>query len=144
MQAIKNINFGSLVIASLAGGWMMYFVDKWFAGFLGLFGLFPGMGSWEWMLGHHVESIIFAIPFAWTAIYNKLPGGGWLKGIIYGILFWLVFPFIVGLIAGALGAEPFRQMTAGSAGSFISVILAHVIYGFFLGALYNPPQQSAV
>lgn len=142
MRTFKGINTKSLVAAGFVAGWMMYFVDHYFKGMLGLFGFFPGLNDWGWMVAHHVESIIFAIPFAWPWMYNKLPGAGWLKGIVYGFLWWLVLLLIAGSIAGALGATIFQQMAPSSAAGFISNILLHVIWGVFLGVLYNPEEQT--
>ena len=141
-MVIKNVHFKSLIVSGLIAGWMMYFVDHWFSGLFGLFGMFPGPSNWGWMLTHHVESILFAIPFAWLPLYKKLPGPGWLKGSIYGFLWWLVFLLIIGSIAGALGAKPFQMLAPTSAGILITVILLHVIWGFFLGVFYIPPEEK--
>jgi len=143
-MAIKGINFKSLLVAGLVAGWMMYFIDHWFAGFIGLFGIFPGPSNWGWMLTHHVESVIFAIPFAWPAMYNKLPGSGWFKGAVYGFLWWLVFLVIVALIAGSLlGAKPIAGYAPTSFVLIVNGFLLHVFWGFFLGALYNPLDEAA-
>lgn len=140
-RAIKGIDLGSLVVAGFVAGWMMYFIDHYFNGLFGLFGMFPGLNNPGWMIKHHIESIIFAIPFAWPFIYERLPGSGWLKGIVYGFLWWLFLLLILGWIAGALGAIPFQQMAPSSAAGVITAILLHVIWGFFLGILYNPPEE---
>lgn len=143
-MVLKKINFKSLLVAGFVAGWMMYFVDHWFAGFLGMFGMFPGTSNWGWMVKHEIESIIFAIPFVWPFVYDKLPGKGWLKGIIYGFLWWLVFLLILGWIAGILGAKPFQQMAPTSFAIFITDILLHIIWGFFLGVLYVPVTEESM
>ncbi|HKJ69436.1 MAG TPA: hypothetical protein VKA68_15875 [bacterium] len=135
MNPIKGINFGSIVVAGVVAGYMMYFVDKMFAGFLGFFGMFPGTDNAWWMLTHHVDAVIFALPFAWTTIYNKLPGAGWFKGVVYGFFWWLVLLFVLGLVAGALGAQPFRQMSPGSASRFLNPLLLLFIGAVMCGSI---------
>lgn len=141
-RSIKHINFNSLAIAGFIAGYLMYFVDQKFGGLLGLFGMFSEIDTWRWMIMHHVDAIIFGLLFAWPPVYNKLPGPKWVKGLIYGFLFWLVFLFILGMIAGALGATTFQQMAPSSASGVITFILLHLVYGFFLGVLYNPPEEA--
>lgn len=141
-MVISRINFKSLLVAGLVAGYVMFLTDKFFAGVFGLFGLFPGTENGWWMLTHHVDAIVFALPFAWPAVYEMLPGEGWVKGMTYGFLFWLIFPFIVGMIAGALGGEYFQQMEA-SASIVVTMILLHLVWGFFLGVLYVPAEESA-
>jgi len=143
-MTLKGINFKSLLVAGFVAGWMMYFVDHWFGGLFGsMFGMFPGTSNWGWMVKHEIESIIFAIPFAWPFVYNKLPGAGWLKGLIYGFLWWLILLLILGWIAGALGAKPFQQMAPASFAIFLTDIILHLVYGFFLGVLYVPEKAQA-
>lgn len=143
-MTLKGINFKSLIVAGFVAGWLMYFVDHWFAGlFGGMFGMFPGTSNWGWMLKHEIEAIIFAIPFAWPFLYNLLPGKGWLKGLIYGFLWWLILLLILGWIAGALGAKPFQQMAPTSFAILISDVVLHLVWGFFLGVLYVPEESQA-
>lgn len=140
---VSRINFKSLFVAGLVAGYAMYVVDNWMAGiFGGLFGMFPGTENGWWMLTHHVDAVVFALPFAWPTLYDILPGAGWLKGVTYGFLWWLVVLLVFGSIAGALGAEPMAAMAPAGATGVISVILLHVVYGFVLGALYAPPEPS--
>lgn len=135
-MVVRGINFRSLVFAGFAAGYLMYFVDRWFAGFLGLFGAYPGTDSAWWMLEHHIDSILFALLFAWPFVYNRLPNGGWLKGLVFGFA-WTVALAIVAWVAGALGAGMFQQMPM-TAAAMISNLLLHLLWGFLLGVLYTP------
>jgi hypothetical protein len=139
-MVIKGVNFRSLVFAAFAAGYVMFFVDHWFAGFLGLFGLFPGTSNIWWMIEHHIDSIIISLLFAWPVVHTRLPGRRWLKGLVFGII-WVILYFIVWLIARAAGASMFQQgsMTAAIA---ISSLLLHTIWGLVLGVLYVPPTSS--
>lgn len=140
MKAIKNINFASLVLAGFVGAYVMFFIDQWFAGFLGLFGAFPGTSNAWWMLEHHIDGIIFALPFAWPALYYRLPTSKIAKGLSYGLL-WVIALAIVSAISGALGAARFSQMPM-TASAVISNLLLHLVWGFFLGVIYTPPQTE--
>jgi len=142
MKTIKGINFKSFIAASLIAGYVMFQADKFLGGTLGLFGFFPGTKDWGWIFTHHVDSIIFALPFVWQPIYSRLPGKGWLKGVSYGFLFWLIMDLIVGSIAGGLGSHYFQNMGTPTFGVIVSFILLHVIWGFMLGVLYNPANHS--
>jgi hypothetical protein len=139
MMTVRGIHLKSLIFASLAASYLMFFVDKWFAGTLGLFGAFPGTSSTWWMIEHHLDGILIALLFAWPFLYTKLPGPGWGKGLVFGI-FWNIALIITALIASALGANPFSQMPS-SAGAVITGFLLHMIWGTLLGALYNPPNN---
>jgi hypothetical protein len=91
------------------------------------------------MIEHHIDSIIFALIFAWPFIYKLLPNGGWLKGLIFGF-FWTIVLAVTALIAGALGATIFQQWPTGFK-PFISNLVLHMSWGFFLGVLYTPPKE---
>jgi hypothetical protein len=139
-MAIKNINFKSLVLAGFVGAYVMFFIDYWFAGTIGLFGIFPGTSNPWWMLEHHIDGIIMALPFAWLAVYRRLPGPGWVKGLVYGFV-WAIVVMITMLVTGALGAKMFAGMSLTFAVG-ISTILTHMIWGFFLGVIYVPPKSE--
>ncbi len=141
LKTINGINFKSLVVAGFVAGYLMFFIDHWFAGLFGIFGFFPGTSDPWWMLEHHIDSIVIALLFAWPIIYGIMPGPGWLKGSVFGLLWGIAF-IIVGLIAGALGAKIFKQIPFNAYVVFSSLIL-HIIYGFFLGVLYVPDRTGS-
>lgn len=145
-MAIKGVNLKSLIVSGFVAGWVMFLVDHYFSGVGGLFGIYPGMSDWGWMVKHHIEAIIFAIPFALPAIYYKIPGPGWLKGVIYGFFWWLIMNLILGWLAGMIGSQPFEQLAPKSAVMLFSVIILHLVWGFILGTLYVPmtPDSKAV
>ena len=140
-MTIRGINFGSIVVAGFVGAYLMFFVDHWFAGMWGLFGLFPGTSNPWWLLEHHIDGIIFALLFAWPPIYHMLPGPGWFKGTLFFFV-WGVAYLIVQLVAGAWGAHSFK-MIPFTWPIVISALLLHPIYGFFVGAIYNAPSKEA-
>lgn len=143
-MTVRGLNFKSIAFAGIAAAYVMYFVDTWFAGTLGLFGAMPlgkaGEAAWFGnMLTHHFDGILFGIVFA-LLCYSWLPGSGWLKGLIFGVILWLVISILT-FVAGALGAAMFKEMKITAAG-VISNLLIHVIYGVVLGVLYVPASES--
>lgn len=137
---IPRVNVKSLVVAALVAAYAAYLVDHYFAGILGLFGLYPAGNTW-WILNHHAESIVYALPFAWPALYDRLPGQRWLKGLVYGFLWWLLVPFLIGTVAARLGAGTFQQFYA-PAPSILSAVVLNLVWGVLLGVLYVPPEDA--
>ncbi len=130
---MEQVNLVSLLFAGFAAGYLMAFADEWLKGFLGLFGVFPGLENTRWLVFHQIDSILFAIPFAWWAgrsAYAPL----WLAGAIYGVIWWLL-SVIFAVIARVGGAERMRgrQMPARAV---VSNFLLHAVWGFFVGLLY--------
>jgi hypothetical protein len=138
-MVVKGINFRSLAFAGFAAGYLMFFVDKWFAGTLGLLGAFPGTKDPWWMLEHHIDGIILALAFAWPLVYKHLPGPGWLKGAIFGFV-WMIVYWVVTAIAGVLGASIFAGIS-WTFGLLVTFFFLHTLYGFSLGVLYVPPES---
>lgn len=138
-MTISRVNVKSLIVASLLAAYGAFVVDRYFAGVLGLFGLYP-LGDPLWMFHHHAESLLFALPFVWPVLYERLPGDGWLKGLAYGFLWWLLVPFLVGTVAARLGAGTVQQFRAPFS-SLFSAVLLNLVWGFLLGSLYVPPTS---
>jgi hypothetical protein len=90
------------------------------------------------MLTHHFDGILFGIAFA--LLFYSLPGAGWLKGLIYGAILWLVVLILIA-VTGMLGAEIFKGVKV-SAATVISNLLIHLLYGFILGLLYVPETNE--
>lgn len=137
---IPRVNVKSLVVAALVAAYGSYLVDTYFAGFAGLFGLYPARDAW-WLFHHHAESILYALPFAWPALYDRLPGDRWLKGLTYGLLWWFLVPFLIGTVAARLGAGTIQQFYAPLT-SILSAMALNGVWGFLLGVLYAPPEAT--
>ncbi len=139
MSVIRGVNFWSFLFASQMGAWAMIVLDMVYAGWFGLFGLFPGTKDWGWVLKHQIDGALFAIPLVLPYIWKRLPGPGLVKGIIYGVL-WHVFVVIVSIVGSVGGALMFQNpmpMTAQ-----ISTLILHIVWGGITGFLYNPPKED--
>ncbi|OGF55482.1 MAG: hypothetical protein A2Z21_06700 [Candidatus Fraserbacteria bacterium RBG_16_55_9] len=145
----RTMNFLSVLAAGLIAGYAMAFVGYRMQGFLKLpridvseTGLiyFDDDGPSRWwigMLAHEMDSVLFGLAFA-GLLYTHLPGWGWLKGLIFGALLWLVVS-LTAMIARAGGAKVFRTTMPMTMPHILANLLLHLIYGFVLGALYVPP-----
>jgi len=139
MGVIKGVNFWSFLFASQMGGWAMVVLDEVYAKWFGLFGLFPGIKDMKWVFHHQVDSTLFSIPLVLPQVWNRLPGSGVVKGLIYGVL-WHIFVVIVSIIGSAGGAAWFQQPMPMSAQ--ISLFILHLVWGGMIGFLYNPPEEG--
>ncbi|MFN3265179.1 MAG: hypothetical protein ACK42C_09810, partial [Aquificaceae bacterium] len=139
MSVMKGVNFWSFLFASQMGGWAMVVLDMVYAGWFGLFGVFPGTKDWGWVLKHQIDATLFAIPLVLPYVWRLLPGPGLLKGIIYGVL-WHIFVMIVSFV-GSLGNALWFQKPM-PVNAQISTFVLHAVWGGVTGFLYNPPQKE--
>ena len=137
-MVIKGVNFPSFLFASLMGGWAMVVLDEVYANWFGLFGVFPGTKDPMWLIKHEIDSVLFAIPLVLPFVWNRLPGPGVVKGLIYGVI-WHIFVFVVSLIGSAGGATWFAEPMPASAQ--ISLFIHHLLWGGVTGFLYSPPEE---
>ena len=138
-QVIKGVNFWSFLFASQMGGWAMVVLDEVYAKWFGLFGLFPGIKDMKWVFHHQMDATLFAIPLVLPAVWNRLPGPGLVKGLIYGVL-WHIFVVVVSIIGSLGGAVWFKQPMSFSAQ--VSLFILHLVWGGIIGFLYNPPSET--
>ncbi|WP_461829745.1 hypothetical protein [Aquifex sp.] len=151
MQVIKGVNFLSYLFASFVAGYVMFGVDMMLDGFLGLFGtyefyvnllkelgLFKGYEDIAMVLGHQLNSMVLALFFVHPAVYFRLPGNPFLKGLSFGIL-WHLLVLVVLFITAFGGAEFMKRFLGMPFSDHLSLFILHVVWGVCLGVLYEPP-----
>jgi len=144
----NGMNFGSILVAAFVGGYAMMFVGYWMEGFLGLpkfdcsqdgVVYLGGEKPYRWIVGiafHIIDSVIFAFPFAvWGHIY--LPGPGWVRGLVYGVLVTVAVQAII--VVGSLGGGKHFQVIPKTPKAMGVDLFLTSIYGLLVGALYVPP-----
>jgi hypothetical protein len=93
------------------------------------------------LIGPHVIGIIRALLFVlvFAIIYKGIPGKGVTKGMIYGLLVW-----IVGALSG-LAAMPFYMTIATGVVIYwiIGALFLSVINGAIVGAIYKEQKKSS-
>lgn len=89
--------------------------------------LYPLIG---WLMHFFIGTIMWGILFA--LIEPQLPGGYWLRGVIFSIGAWLLMMIIPMPMAGA----GFFGLNLGI-GAPIATLVLHTIFGAVLGAVYG-------
>lgn len=94
----------------------------------------PAVG---WMLHFLIGTVVWGIGFA--LLYKMLPGGSpVIKGIVFGVLAWLLMMLIPMPMAGAgLFGMKFGIMAP------VMTLVLHVIWGAVLGATFSGLSRSA-
>jgi uncharacterized membrane protein YagU involved in acid resistance len=98
---------GSVMGGSLVLGWMAHFV----------------IGT--------VLAIVYAALFA-----TRLPGTGFVRGALYGLIPWIVAQLVVMPMMGA-------GVFGGSFGAGFGSLMGHLVYGAVLGGVYGTAVSSA-
>ncbi|MEZ0361865.1 MAG: hypothetical protein ABWK04_08260 [Hydrogenobacter sp.] len=146
-ETIKNVNFPSFLFASLIAGYTMLLVDYVFSGWFGFFGLYHrpdshiGLSNPYWTLKHEVQSVIFSLPYAIHFVRIEFIKSHVLKGVLYGIIFY-VFTRVVGFLGMVGGASWLVNFMDKPLEAHVSSLVLHIVWGFFLGYLYNPPSEG--
>lgn len=87
-----------------------------------------------WM-GHFIIGTVLAIGYA-AMFANRLPGPGFVRGAIYGLLPWLMAQLVV---MPMMGAGLFSGSFLSAAGS----LMGHLVYGAVLGTIYGGRSSDA-
>lgn len=120
---------------------MMYFVAPMMLGKpMDIAGLLGNMMGGSWMLGmaaHLVNGIIvFPLVYA-LLLFRFLPGPPWLRGMMWGVVLWLIAQVAIMPMAGA----GFFSANVGGTMAVMASLMGHVVYGVLLGVIAGP--QSA-
>jgi len=105
-------------------------------------GIFPP--GWEgvgMVAGHMADSVILSLIFVWPDIYSKIPGKGAVKGLLFGLV-WNFLVLIVAWIFAKAGSEFMKAYISLGSGHQLSLLFLHLIWGATLGILYNPPKDA--
>ena len=91
------------------------------------------MGN-SWMLGmmaHFVDgTLLFPLIYAFV-LYRLLPGGPWLKGVLWGLILWLLAQVMVMPMMGG----GFFSSNMGGMMAATGSLIGHLIYGAALGGI---------
>jgi hypothetical protein len=143
----REIDFGGVVLAGLAAGYVMAVGGLWA-------GKVPGLVSFDiadygrrymvsdrpsaWLLGfvsHLVNSILLV--FVWASVIE--PNLGWprpLEGLAWGLFLALT---LAGSIIMPLSGVGFMGWKSGSYRLALTVLLLHSAWGLVIGLVYVPP-----
>ncbi|HET6383317.1 MAG TPA: DUF6789 family protein [Armatimonadota bacterium] len=100
----------------------------------------PMMVAWmstAWWYGMVIHFVLGTIVFALVYLYVVLPMVNWspiVSGLFWGLVLWVVFETV---ILKAMGVGFLYPRTAAHPLAWvIEVVVAHIIYGLFLGYVY--------
>jgi len=121
---------------------MMYFVAPVMTGramdIAAMLGSVMG-GSWVLGMMAHLANGIVVFPLIYILVVSQhLPGAPWLRGIVWGVVLWLLAQLVMlpAMGSGFFGAR------AGGMPSAISSLLGHLVYGVVLGAVAGAPEEA--
>jgi uncharacterized membrane protein YagU involved in acid resistance len=87
-----------------------------------------------WM-GHFVIGTFLAIAYA-IFFAGRLPGPGFVRGALYGLVPWIMAQLVVMPMMGA-------GVFGGSFGAAFGSLMGHLVYGAVLGAVYGTEPDAA-
>ncbi len=94
--------------------------------------------SMGWVAHFVIGTIVWGGLFAWLAPYLTV-GSYWLKGVLFGIVAWLMMMIAVMPMAGA----GLFGMTFGIMAPIMTLVL-HIIFGAVLGVVYAAEHPQVV
>ncbi|MDP8205221.1 MAG: hypothetical protein P9L92_01050 [Candidatus Electryonea clarkiae] len=134
---MKHLNILSAVIAGIAGTILMTLMmmvapmmgmpKMNVAGMLSGFMHVPLIMGW---IAHFMIGTILGVGFA-VAFANRGKLPGWLKGMLYGLIPWLMAQIVVMPMMGA-------PLFSGSLVMAMGSLMGHLLYGGVVGAVYRP------
>jgi uncharacterized membrane protein YagU involved in acid resistance len=87
---------------------------------------------------HFMIGTILALSYA-VIFYNRLPGNGTVKGLMFSLIPWFMTQIIVMPMMTAIDGMPFASgLFSGSAAAALGSLVGHLFYGLTLGLIYKP------
>ena len=97
-------------------------------------GAFTGLGATAGLVIHFlIGALVFPIAYLIAGPY--LPGPGWLRGVVFMAVMWLLAALIVMPMAGV-------GLFFGGAKEAMAALVGHVVFGAILGAVARLPGRA--
>jgi len=123
---------------------MMYFVAPMMLGHpMDIAAMLGKMMGNSWGLGMlaHLMNGIIVFPLIYTFfVYKNIKGAPVARGMVWGIILWLVAELIVMPMAGA----GFFSANIGGMKAVMAALIGHVVYGGTLGAIVGESESPEV
>ena len=138
-------NVGKAILGGLVGTavmtMMMYFVAPMMTGQkMDIAAMLGSMMGNSWMLGMmaHFMNGVLIFPLIYVFILFKLlPGQPWLKGLLWGVVLWLLAQVVVMPMMGG----GFFSAQMGGMMAVMGSLMGHAVYGVLLGAVAGSPKN---
>lgn len=137
MRAMLGGLLGTVVMTM-----MMYFVAPMMLGrpmdIAAMLGRMMG-NSWALgMLAHFLNGVvIFPLIYVFL-LYHLLPGSPWLKGMLWGVILWLLVQIVVMPMMGG----GFFSAQMGGMRAAMSSLMSHILYGAALGGITGAAEAQ--
>ena len=82
-------------------------------------------------------TVIFPLIYAYL-LYRFLPGAPWQKGLLWGVILWLVLETVM---MPMMGGGIFSRETGGMK-AVMAALIGHLVYGAILGAIAGVPAVA--
>src|SRR5215831_6233966 len=82
-------------------------------------------------------TVIFPLIYAYL-LYRFLPGAPWQKGLLWGVILWLVLETVM---MPMMGGGIFSMETGGMK-AVMAALIGHLVYGAILGAIAGVPAVA--
>jgi hypothetical protein len=140
MKVIRGILAGiSFGIISEAFGWLIYglLFAKWGEQ---ASHLSRPMESLTWRIGMPLADIIngLMIALAFALLYKGIPGTGLKKGLVFGLILWLIVGLAGQLFWYTMSPIPFMLLVAG----WLQILIAMSLGGLAVSAIYGKSLES--
>ena len=97
-------------------------------------GAFTGLGATAGLVIHFLFGAL-VFPIAYLIAGPYLPGPGWLRGVVFMAVMWLLAALIVMPMAGV-------GLFFGGAKEAMAALVGHVVFGAILGAVARLPGRA--
>ncbi|MGI9302834.1 MAG: DUF6789 family protein [Gammaproteobacteria bacterium] len=128
--------FAATIVITL----MMYFGASMMTGApLDIAGELSGMIGAPWIVGMVIHFALGTVAFSFAyafVVCRFLPGSAALRGVMWGVILWLVAMLIMGPMMG-------KGLFMGATPAAIASLAGHIAYGLTLGLIVPIPPERA-
>ncbi len=140
-QFTKTLTGG--VVATIAMTMMMMFVAPMMTGMpMDIAAMIGAMLGNSYALGMlmHIMLGVVVFPLVYTfVLFDKLPGSPLIKGVLWGLILWVMAAVIVMPMAGG----GFLMSNIGGMVALAASAMGHIVYGSLLGAIAGNGEETA-
>jgi uncharacterized membrane protein YagU involved in acid resistance len=140
-------NLMKSIVGGLAGTVMMTLIMRFVAPMMlghpmdiaGMLGNMMG-GSWALGMAAHLVNGIVIFPIIYALLFRYLPGTPLLRGVVWGVVLWLIAETMVMPMARA----GFFSSEIGGVKAVFAALMGHLVYGALLGYIAGAAVPEAL
>ncbi len=139
---IKSAAIGGIAGTAVMTLMMMFMAPMMTGQSMDIAAMISGMMGVSYVVGFiiHVMMGVILFPAIYVyVLYERLPGSNVVKGVILGLILWIMAAAVVMPMAGA----GFFMSNIGGMMAVMAALLGHVVYGALLGGLAGGGESTA-